>query len=360
MTSPDVTDLLKAPPPRTAREAATAETLVGLPMPRDPELVMDASRRLKVTRQTGRRFPFPVPNGWFIVAQASDLAAGETRALYLFAKDLVLYRTASGEPCLVDAHCPHLGAHLGVGGKVEGECLRCPFHGWSFGTDGQCVDIPYSDSPHIPSKAHARSYPTIERNKMIWAWHHAEGAEPFYDVPEVEEFSDPEWTDIDCREFEIAIACQEMAENNVDFAHFRYVHGTDAIPEDEFHTDGTYKRTVGQGGNFIREGYGLGLGVLRIKGWVTFLSSTTPIDEENVLVRWVFTAPKANGEQTVKEAADAFCAGVSQDIPIWENKIYRPRPVLTKSEKDILEHRRWSRQFYSDYDPAGEAEVMED
>ncbi len=151
-----------------------------------------------------------------------------------------------------------------------------------------------------------------------------------------------------------------MAENNVDFAHFRYVHGTDAIPEDEFHTDGTYKRTVGQGGNFVREGYGLGLGVLRIKGWVTFLSSTTPIDEENVLVRWVFTAPKANGEQSVKEAADAFCAGVSQDIPIWENKIYRPRPVLTKSEKDILEHRRWSRQFYSGYDPAGEAEVMED
>ena len=53
-------------------------------------------------------------------------------------------------------------------------------------------------------------------------------------------------------------------------------------------------------------------------------------------------------------------AGVSQDIPIWENKIYRPRPVLTKSEKYILEHRRWSRQFYSNYDPSDEAELMED
>ena len=57
-----------------------------------------------------------------------------------------------------------------------------------------------------------------------------------------------------------------MAENNVDFAHFRYVHGTDAIPEDDFFVDGTYKRTVGQDGNFVREGFGLGLGVLRIKG----------------------------------------------------------------------------------------------
>ena len=77
-------------------------------------------------------------------------------------------------------------------------------------------------------------------------------------------------------------------------------------------------------------------------------------------MRWVFTAPRPTARPSVKEAADAFCGGVSQDIPIWENKIYRPRPVLTKSEKDILEHRRWARQFYSDYDPAGEAEVMED
>jgi len=100
MTSPDVTDLLKAPPPRSTREAATTATLVGLPMPRDPDLVTDASRRLRVTRQRGRRFPFPVPNGWFIVAQADDLAPGETRALYLFAKDLVLYWFPRGEKAL--------------------------------------------------------------------------------------------------------------------------------------------------------------------------------------------------------------------------------------------------------------------
>ena len=69
-----------------------------------------------------------------------------------------------------------------------------------------------------------------------------------------------------------------MAENNVDFSHFRYVHGSDGIPEDEFITEGTYKKTIGGGGNFVREGYGLGLGVLRVKGYVTFLSSTTPLD----------------------------------------------------------------------------------
>jgi nitrite reductase/ring-hydroxylating ferredoxin subunit len=320
----------------------------GLPMPRDPGLLTDMDRRQRVTTFDGDRYPFPVPNGWFVVAESSELLPGEVRAIRYFDRDLVLYRGDDGAARVMDAHCPHLGAHLAVGGRVEDGCLRCPFHGWKFdGTSGECVEIPYGDLKRIPPKAHARSYPTLERNHMIWAWYHAKGGDPFYEVPVVSEFTDDDWTPIIVRQFEVRVAAQDMAENNVDFAHFRYVHGTDGIPEDEFHTDGTYKRTVGGGGTFIREGFGLGLGVLRIKGYVTFLSSTTPLDAGRVLVRWIFTAPKANGEGAAEAAADSFCAGVSQDIPIWENKVYRDPPVITKTEKLILEHRRWCEQFYS-------------
>jgi hypothetical protein len=99
-------------------------------------------------------------------------------------------------------------------------------------------------------------------------------------------------------------------------------------------------------GNFIREGYGLGLGVLRIKGFTTFVSSTTPIDEDNVHVRWIFTAPATLGADAVEKTADSFCEGVSQDLPIWENKIYKEPPVLRSSEKDVTDQRRWARQFY--------------
>ena len=320
----------------------------GLPMPRDPDLLTDLSRRRRVTTFEGDRYPFPVPNGWFVVAEAGDLDPGEVRALRYFGRDLVLYRGADGTPHVMDAHCPHLGAHLAVGGRVEGECLRCPFHGWRFdGASGDCVEIPYGDVTRIPPKAHARAYPTLERNHMIWAWHHATGGDPFYDVPVVPEFHDDDWSPIVVRDFEIRVAAQDMAENNVDFSHFRYVHGSEVIPEDEFVTEGTYKRAATADGGFVREGYGLGLGVLRVRDFVTFLSSTTPLDAGNVHVRWVFTAPRANGESAAVDAADGFCAGVSQDIPIWENKVYRDPPVITKTEKLILEHRRWSQQFYS-------------
>lgn len=324
-------------------------TPIGLPMPRDLEMVFDQSRRVRVTTRSGRRFPFPVPNGWFIVAESAELAPGEVKALHYFGQDLVLFRTTSGKPRLLDAYCAHLGAHLAVGGKVEDECIRCPFHGFKYdGDSGQCVEIPYAGTTRIPARAAQRAYPTLERNQMIWAWHHADAGEPFYDVPEVAEFTDADWSDIVVRDFRIAVSCQDMAENNVDFAHFQFVHGTPSIPEDNFVTEGTYKRTEGMDGNFIREGYGLGLGLLRVKDFVTFLSSTTPVDEENVHVRWVFTAPKSAGEESAMQAADDFVAGVSQDIPIWENKIYRPLPVLTKNEAGIIAHRNWSKQFYSD------------
>jgi nitrite reductase/ring-hydroxylating ferredoxin subunit len=338
---------------RTSRNTDNGGLPAGLPMPRDRDVLDDPDRRVRVTHFKGRRYPFPVPNGWFVVARSTDLAPGEVRALYYFGRDLVLYRSEGGEPRVLDAHCTHLGAHLAVGGRVGGECLRCPFHGWRFdGASGQCVEIPYGDVRHVPPKAHTRAYPTIERNQMIWAWYHAEGGEPFYDVPEVPEFADGDWSPIIVREFDVNVAAQDMAENNVDFAHFQFVHGTASIPEDEFIVDGTYKRAVGGGGTFVREGFGLGLGVLRVRGYVTFLSSTTPIEADRVHVRWIFTAPVGNGEGAAESAAAEFCAGVSQDIPIWENKIYRDPPVITKSEKMILEHRRWSRQFYSNLDEA--------
>jgi nitrite reductase/ring-hydroxylating ferredoxin subunit len=323
------------------------QEFAGLPMPRKLDILTDRTRR-PLEMSGHKRFPFPVPNGWFIVARADELQPGEVMPLYLFGRHLVLFRTESGEPRLMDAHCPHLGAHLGVGGRVRGDTIQCPFHGWRFrGEDGTCVEVPYDDVDFIPRKAHARAYPTIERNQMIWAWHHLEGGEPFYDVPEVPEIDDPEWSDIVVREFPVATCCQEMSENNVDTVHFKYVHGSEAVPEEEFVIEGPYKRSVGWGGNFIREGFGLGLGVLRMKNWVTFISSTTPIDEENVLVRWIFTSPRSLAEGEAEKAANVFTEAVTQDIPIWENKIYKDPPVLRPMEKAVTEQRRWCRQFYS-------------
>jgi nitrite reductase/ring-hydroxylating ferredoxin subunit len=329
--------------------APTAEgdwDLVGLPMPRNRALLDPATPRVRVRTVTDR-FPFPIPNGWFIVALSGDIDPGQVRSLHYFGRDIVVFRTEAGEPRVVDAYCPHLGAHLGVGGAVEGSCLRCPFHGWAFdGDSGACTEIPYSQSERIPAKARVRPYPTIERGGAIWAWHHLNEGEPFFELPTVPEMDDAAWTRPSLREFWISTSCQEMAENNHDFAHFLYVHGTETIPEGEEVIDGTYKSVKNPG--LERETFGLGLGVVRVPGMLAFVSSVTPVDEDNVHVRWLFSVPAEAGDESAQFFAEQFTSGVTQDIPIWENKIYRPLPILTKGESGIVAHRNWSKQFYSD------------
>jgi nitrite reductase/ring-hydroxylating ferredoxin subunit len=316
-------------------------------MPRSVDLVLDGSLRPAIRRERGPRFPFPIPDGWFILTPSDEVAVGEIVPVHYFGRDLIVFRTDSGTARVTGAYCSHLGAHIGVGGKVRGESVQCPFHGWCYdGASGRCTKIPYG-SGRIPTKAAVSAYPVVERNAMIWAWHHSEGGQPFYEVPEVAELSDPAWSPPYSADFVIRTICQEMAENNHDPAHFRFVHGTDTIPEEEVHIDGSYKRVVGMKGSFVRESFGLGLGVLRMRDAVTFFSSTTPIDEDHVHVRWTFTTPVERGPDGPKRMAESFLAGLSQDIPIWENKRYVERPVLLKNERTILDHREWCKQFYS-------------
>ena len=71
------------------------------------------------------------------------------RPLHYFGEDLVAYRDESGELHVMEAHCKHLGAHIGHGGKVVGDCVECPFHGWRWGPDGTNRYIPYQpDRPN--------------------------------------------------------------------------------------------------------------------------------------------------------------------------------------------------------------------
>ena len=171
-------------------------------------------------------------------------------------------------------------------------------------------------------------------------------------MPEVPEFDDPDWLPIVVREFDIAIAAQEMAENNVDYSHFQYVHGTDGIPEDEFVAEGTYKRAVGQDGNFVREGYGLGprrapgqgLGHVPVVDHADRRGARArALDLHRAPAPTATTPCVERGRLVLRRAEPGHPHLGEQDLP--------PAPGAHPSrERPILEHRRWARQFYSAYD----------
>ena len=312
------------------------------------------------------RASLPIPNGWFAVAKSEDLAPGDLERVRYFGRELVVFRTDGGEAAVFDAYCPHLGAHFGHGGRVEGERLRCPFHGWAFGTSGACESIPYAK--RIPPNATATRFETIERNGFVFVWWDADGRSPWFEVPEIPEAASPDWSRPDWYEWVVNAHGQELAENGVDQAHFQFVHGTQNVPVTEAEEEGAYRRAFSpilmktprgevKGGIDARMS-GMGFAATRFTGICETLelATTTPIDQDHVHVRYAFIQPKVDGEDPVGGVAAAIIRDIvkqmNEDVPIWENKAYWARPSLCDGDGPIADFRRWCQQFYPARDGA--------
>ncbi len=109
-----------------------------------------------------------LPEGWYWLLRSKDLRPGKTHPIQFFGKQFVLYRgIQDNQARLLDAHCPHMGAHL-CDGKVEGNDIRCPFHNWLFSERGECIEIPVqSDTKGVPP---LNSYLVEEKYGLIWLW----------------------------------------------------------------------------------------------------------------------------------------------------------------------------------------------
>ncbi len=113
------------------------------------------------SRKSGK-IPPAYPTGWYRIEESSVLKNGEVKYIEFFGEHLVLYRGDDGTSAILDAYCPHLGANLAVDGKVVGNCIQCPFHGWQFQQDGKCTFIPYTDK--VPEIAKTKAWPVHETN----------------------------------------------------------------------------------------------------------------------------------------------------------------------------------------------------
>jgi 5,5'-dehydrodivanillate O-demethylase oxygenase subunit len=105
---------------------------------------------------------------WQPVLRGEDLPAGQAKPVRLLGEDFTLYRGEGGTPHLVAYRCAHRGTQLSTG-WVEGDCIRCFYHGWKYDATGQCVEMPAEDSS-FPSKVWIASYPTEERLGLIFAY----------------------------------------------------------------------------------------------------------------------------------------------------------------------------------------------
>ena len=161
---------------------------------------------------------------WIPFLRSSDVERdGQPHRVRLLGEDLVAFRDSSGRVGLVDHACPHRGAPM-VFGRNEDDGLRCVYHGWKFGTDGRCQEMPAepANSP-MCSRMKITAYPVRERNGILWAYM---GPEP----DAAPALPDLEWNLVPEEQVAISIRVQECnwlqaLEGEIDSAHAAILHG---------------------------------------------------------------------------------------------------------------------------------------
>ncbi|MBV6622519.1 MAG: Rieske (2Fe-2S) protein [Rivularia sp. (in: Bacteria)] len=318
------------------------------------------------------RFPFTsFPNGWFCIAYSHELSAKQVIPLHYFDRDLVLFRSEDGIAHVLDAYCPHLGAHLGHGGQVKGEKIQCPFHGWCFDGKGQCLDIPYANK--IPLKVQIQSWLVKEVNGLILVWYHTHGEKPTWEIPELPEYTCSQWTSFrTVGQWKIRSHVQDINENALDTAHLQYLHGVDSVKGKSLHKEGcilrwpcstTSKIAADAQGSSVEvvskiefTFYGLGYTVQRCctKGIIEqefiTINLNTPVDIEYVN-SYLIISFKKHSEQSEISDLEAMTLQVvameaQKDMPILENKVYQSSPILSDGDGPIMQYRHWAQQFY--------------
>lgn len=315
--------------------------------------------------------------GWFQVGWSADFAVGTVKPLRYFGEDLVAFRCKQGKLRIMEAHCKHLGAHLGHGGCVVDDGIACPFHGWVWRPDGRNARIPYQeDAPNRTRQL--KVWHVLEKNDSIYLWHDVQGREPLWEVPDalndfgdhVQQFKfDPPAAEARSHWPNLHLHPQMLLENIVDPHHFKFTHHTKDSPTVLSENIGQWEWSakVGFGRRWAEgripadatlntiiihwSGMGVSINVEHTPVGVRVVCiNSTPVDEDTAEIfatYWISRVEDnpAAYEERLNEAKIAL----PQDVNIWHNQIFREDPALTASEwPGWRKARTWSKRFNPD------------
>ncbi|MFN8672730.1 MAG: aromatic ring-hydroxylating dioxygenase subunit alpha [Candidatus Sericytochromatia bacterium] len=175
-------------------------------------------------------------NMWYAVLNAKEVKNNKPLKAKRFGKDLVFWRNTKGEIICLDDICPHRGVSLSLG-KINNNCIACPFHGFEFNEEGKCTFIPANgkDFP-ISSKYATKSYELKEEYGFIWFWY----GEEQENYPKIEffDFLDEKFSYSTTYQDTFNTHFTRCVENQLDVSHLAFVHS----------------KTIGKGGRSLVNG----------------------------------------------------------------------------------------------------------
>jgi len=300
-----------------------------------------------------------------VVAVSEEVKRGQIVSRHYFDQELVIYRGDDGVVRIVEAFCPHMGAHLGRVGKVEGNVLCCGFHGFQYDGQGRCVATSYGGAP--PPKARLRLWEAREQNGLILTWYGAAGETYGWEVPVLD---DAGWNRVRWRRFDIPTHPQETTENSVDFGHFTQVHGfVDASITGAIEVEGplltiayrahrplpmpsvpVWKVPV----DYSVYVWGLGYSQVDVRVdllWLDIRVWVLPVPRDDEHIDLIIGASTKKGLGPIstyarRVAHKIVCKEVEQDLDVWTYKTFIERPPLAKGDGPVGRYRRYVKQFY--------------
>nr|AVD30015.1 Neverland [Lepeophtheirus salmonis salmonis] len=365
--------------------------LVFIPMNRVRHIENDSVSRQKVLNRIRRRrgsIPPPYPNGWYIIAQSTQVTSGSKLRVSALGREFLIYRgLESNEVFVVDPYCPHLGADIYYGGEVSKDSIICPFHHWKFdGHTGDCISIPYSKNEKRPSTK-LKTVESSELNGHIYIWYHANETErPLWRPVTLETFSTMSYQGRS--EYEISCHIQDIPENGADVNHLDAIHRTGIIAGGNpgsfkillssllaYHKwevnwtsdDKTNPHIAKVSLNHKMIIFGrfqtmdLNVKAYQIGPSIVHLHFQSPFFGEGVMIQSIIPV-----QPFLQKVIHTFYTNrfwppplakfvlwgesilLERDIAVWNHKKYVKKPVLIREDALILKHRRWYSQFYSE------------
>jgi phenylpropionate dioxygenase-like ring-hydroxylating dioxygenase large terminal subunit len=169
-------------------------------------------------------------NCWYALGWSEEFGTAPVAKMILDQR-VVVYRTSSGAIAALHDRCPHRGAPLSLG-TVDGERLRCGYHGLGFEADGNCSLVPGQE--RIPPGLTVRAYTTAERWGLVWGWFGQQHLADEHLIPNLHWLTDSEWCPVK-GSFNLRAGHELLLDNLQDHTHLQFVHrntiGTDGISD---------------------------------------------------------------------------------------------------------------------------------
>ncbi|NIB43405.1 aromatic ring-hydroxylating dioxygenase subunit alpha [Pseudomaricurvus alkylphenolicus] len=183
-----------------------------------------------------------VRNSWYVIG-GSDEVTTTPLARKILGDSVVIYRNLSGRPVALEDRCPHRHLPLSMG-TVQGDEIRCGYHGMKFDASGECVEVPNQDN--IPNKACVRAYPVEERFGWIWIWTGDKDEADVSLIPDFSVMSRPDRKSVGKTNY-VKANYQLVTDNLMDLSHVAFVHTT-TIGNNEMGEKGSMRLTPTEAG----------------------------------------------------------------------------------------------------------------